>query len=95
MHVVVKQEYLTSVFSGWEITEGATQGGMTGMISSIDHPAFTATRNMLEAEGYIRVEYQWNNGDVVLKSFKFNDHWFNEGDQFPCATAMKYRVTWG
>jgi len=58
-------------------------------MSTIDHPAFTRLRDRLENEGYIKTERNGSNGDRVLKRFKLNDHWFEEGEQFPCASAMR------
>lgn len=64
----------------------------SGVRSDIDHPTFTLLRNHLEREGYLQVERSWNNGDRVLKSFYLNDKLFEEGEQFPCASAMKYHL---
>ena len=55
-----------------------------------DHPEFDRLRHQLGDEGYIRIERLWWNGDRVLRSFYLNDCLFNQGDQFPCASAMKY-----
>jgi hypothetical protein len=88
MHAIVKQEYLCDVFSGWtDLDKGISS------ISFAEHPAFTATREMLEATGYIRVQRMWVNGDKVIKDFIFNDREFKEGEQFPCACAMGNHLT--
>lgn len=54
----------------------------------MDHPSFTNARKWLEREGYIKAEWNWSNGDRVLKPFYINDYLFEEGEQFPCASAL-------
>ena len=61
-------------------------------ISSEDHPEFAKFRNQLEADGYIRTERRWHNGDVVIKRFILNDVEFGIGDKFPCGSAMKIHL---
>lgn len=63
-----------------------------GSYSTVDHPSFAALRKHLKACGLIYMEESWINGDRVLKPFKLNDILFNEGDQFVCASAMKYHL---
>lgn len=53
------------------------------------HPKFTEFRELLEKEGYIKIERSWSNGDRVLKPFKLNNKTFKKNEQFPCAAAMK------
>jgi len=60
---------------------------------SKDHDEFTKLRNQLEAEGYIKCESSWWNGDVVLKPFVLNDIKFRKNDRFVCAAAMKTALT--
>jgi hypothetical protein len=60
--------------------------------STEDHPKFTKLRDQLEAQGYIRCERNWSNGDRVLKSFTLNSVAFEPGEQFCCAAAMKYHL---
>ena len=60
--------------------------------SSEDHPEFTKLRDQLEAQGYIRCERNWSNGDRVLKPFSLNSVAFEPGEQFCCAAAMKYHL---
>lgn len=57
-----------------------------------DHPEFACLRNQLEAEGYIKTERGWWNGDRVTQSFKLNGVLFEPGDQFPCAGAMQLHL---
>ncbi len=57
-----------------------------------DHPEFTELRELLEKEGYIKVERSWSNGDRVLKSFKLNEKMFKKSQQFPCAAALKWQL---
>ena len=59
---------------------------------SKDHPKFTELRELLEKEGYIKVERSWSNGDRVLKSFKLNEKMFKKNQQFPCAAALKWQL---
>jgi hypothetical protein len=60
--------------------------------STEDHPEFARLRNQLEAQGYIRCERNWSNGDRVLKSFSLNSVAFEPGEQFCCAAAMKFHL---
>lgn len=55
---------------------------------SEDHPEFAQLRNQLEAEGYIKCQRSWWNGDVVLKPFTLNDIKFKKNDRFVSAGAM-------
>lgn len=61
-------------------------------IGHTDHPEFTRLREQLGEEGYIKIERAWWNGDRVLKPFKLNNKMFNKGDQFACASAIKYVI---
>lgn len=63
-----------------------------GSYSTVDHPSFTALRNHLAAWKLIDKEDGWVNGDRVLQEFKLNGILFSVGEQFPCASAMKYRL---
>lgn len=55
-----------------------------------DNPEFTELRELLGAQGFIRIERLWWNGDEVQKEFTLNGHLFRQGDQFPSASPMKY-----
>jgi hypothetical protein len=59
-----------------------------------DHPEFVKLRHLLEAEGYVRVEWGWWNGDRVLKAFTLNGIRFYKDGQFPCASALgiQYKI---
>lgn len=59
-------------------------------IGSADHPEFTKLREQLGAEGYIKIQRGWWNGDEALKPFKLNGKKFKKGDQFPSACAIKW-----
>ena len=61
-------------------------------LSHVDHPAFSALRNTLENRGYIKTERSWSNGDYVTKPFFLNRIYFEEGDKFYCAAAMKWQL---
>ncbi len=60
--------------------------------STEDHPEFARLRDQLEAQGYIRCERNWSNGDRVLKPFSLNSVAFESGEQFCCAAAMKFHL---
>ena len=62
-------------------------------ISSKDHDEFTKLRNQLEAEGYIKCERGWWNGDRVLKPFYLNGWKFKKNHKFPCASALKSSIS--
>ena len=61
-------------------------------ISSKDHNEFTKLRDQLEAEGYIKTERGWWNGDRVLKPFYLNGWRFKKNHRFPCASALKTSI---
>lgn len=104
-HFELANEYFTSVtvytetkrfgdrtdLSNDELIELIKKGPIisTGM-SSKDHPEFAKLREQLGEEGYIKIQHGWWNGDEVLKPFILNDMPFNVGDQFWCASAMKF-----
>lgn len=54
----------------------------------IDHPEFTKLREQLEADGYIKIERSWWNGDKVLKPFKINGISLKKNGTFYCAVAL-------
>lgn len=57
-----------------------------------DHPEFEKLRNKLEKKGYIKVERNWVNGDIVLVSFYLNKLKFKKNELFPCASAIQIRM---
>lgn len=59
---------------------------------SKDHVEFTRLRDKLEAQGYIRTERSYWNGDTVLKPFYLNGWRFKKGHRFPCAAALKNSI---
>lgn len=91
----IKEEYLTDVFTGWKQTMNGEGKENFGVISYTDHPAFTALRNKLENDGYIKTERSHSNGDRVLYGFYLNDIYFPKGAKFPCAGAMKSTLKFG
>lgn len=66
--------------------------GNRSIMGSDDSPEFKALRNQLEAEGYIRCQRTWWNGDRVLKPFFLNGVRFDCDDQFPSGAAMKLHL---
>jgi hypothetical protein len=85
--IYIDESKLTDVAMGFSWNK-------TGHISTKDHPAFTELRESLNREGYIEMVTNYINGDRALKPFYLNNMYFEEGDQFSCATAMggKYRM---
>lgn len=59
---------------------------------SKDHDEFTKLRDQLEAQGYIKTERGWWNGDTVLKPFYLNGWRFRRNHRFPCAAALKNSI---
>jgi hypothetical protein len=72
-----------------EVIKNPVVGSST---STEDHPGFARLRDQLEAQGYIRCERNWSNGDRVLKPFSLNGVAFESGEQFCCAAAMKFHL---
>ena len=85
---ILDEKYICDVYCGYNVELDEYGAQNTGMISYVDHPAFTTLRNLLENRGYIKTQRNWSNGDVVLHDFWLNDWYFQSGDQFPCAAAM-------
>jgi hypothetical protein len=86
----VPESYFTDIPTGLKWID--EKGNSGGIISYVDHPGFTALRDMLEHKGLIKTERGWSNGDYVLSEFKLNGKLFTVNEQFPCAAAMKYRI---
>ena len=88
----IPEEYFTSVPIGYECVEEYT-GNTIKTSNSVNHPGFENIRSLLEKKGFIDVQRSWVNGDVVLKTFRLNGHWFYPGDQFsspePCLYTIK------
>jgi hypothetical protein len=85
----LREEYLTSLDIEVDIEITGT-GRKSRTLSNIDHPGFTATRDYLASNGFINKVTNYSNGDTVLKPFYINGHYFEDGDGFPCAPAMKH-----
>ncbi len=85
----INPEYLTTVPVGWSNNmDGLLEDCSSSFISHVDHPAFDNLRRHLGAKGYIKIEDGYWNGDVVLNKFILNDCVFQEGDKFPCSSAV-------
>ncbi len=84
----IDEEHLVRLFAGIKC-KVSEYGNPSGHVSHVDHPAFTTLRNHLGRDGYVEIEHQYINGDVVLKEFILNGKRFHKGDSFPCASAMK------
>ena len=83
----VEKEYITDVLVryGWN-----THGVPCTTTSSVDHPSFDALRKKLSRDGFIKIPgYPCWNGDIVTKKFSLNNVFFNVGETFFCAAAMK------
>jgi hypothetical protein len=59
-----------------------------------DSPEFKSLRNQLEAEGYIKCERSWLNGDRVLTPFTLNGVKFEVDGKFCCGGAMSSHLKW-
>lgn len=57
-----------------------------------DHPEFDKLRDQLEAEGYIKTERSFWNGDVVVRPFMLNEWEFKTGQRFFCAVALRLSI---
>lgn len=68
--------------------------GPNGTIAkSVDHPSFNALRQHLSRNGYIKIpDYPCWNGDRVTKAFYLNDVFFDVGEKFLSASAMKWEM---
>lgn len=89
--VFVNPKYLTSESKGWScITDKGVHNGVHG---SVDHPYFNATREMLASAGWINMQTGWWNGDSVITPFYFNNILLEEGEQFTCGAASKYKFS--
>lgn len=62
------------------------------VVRNDDSPEFKSLRNQLEAEGYIKCERMWWNGDRVLKPFLLNGVLFDTDETFCCGAAMKFHL---
>ena len=82
----INEEYLTSVPVSWKMID--SHGKNYGTSSVVDHPSFSALRDVLERRGFIKTERNWHNGDRVISDFKLNGELFKEGEQFSCAAAL-------
>jgi hypothetical protein len=60
--------------------------------ASDDHPDFKELRNKLEAQGFIKCERGWWNGDRVLKRFTLNGAIFRKDEKFCSGAAIKWDV---
>jgi hypothetical protein len=95
MNFEIDEQYITWVKHTGTMDLMFTETGETKEVtfsSMIDHPEFTKLREQLGAEGYIRIERGWWNGDSVLKPFTLNGWKFKEGNQFPCASALAVSI---
>lgn len=89
--LILKEEHCCSIFSGYTI-EYNEHGHSSSCHSQKEHPAFSAIRNWLASRNFINKCESYSNGDIVLKEFFINDHFFNIGDTFYCASALKYTL---
>jgi hypothetical protein len=107
MHFTIPEEYITDVQVVQEYdyirdrdnpTHEELIKALLGHDKSVttyskDHDEFTKLRDQLEAEGYIKTQRGWWNGDVVLKPFYLNGWRFKRNHKFPCAAALKTSIT--
>lgn len=89
--VFVDPAFLTQVPKKTKIYTSA--GVPWSTTSTIDHPSFTATRDWLSNNGYIKMVTRWSNGDTVTKPFFFNNIYMHVGEIFACASAMAFKFS--
>lgn len=77
-----------------ELLKAIAGRGIYTTTRSQDHPEFTKLRELLGAQGHIRIERGYWNGDRVLKPFQLNGVEFYQGGKFPCAAAMRHHLEW-
>jgi hypothetical protein len=101
MHFTIDEKFFSSVCmrkehinpdSELEMVYRLKYGPMTSTWFE-DHPEFLKLRDKLEAEGFIKTQRSWSNGDTVVKPFTLNGQKFKKGDRFLCAPAMKHHIT--
>jgi hypothetical protein len=106
MHFIIDPSYLCSVtiresgsiFAGKKkLTDEELIRVLKGTdrwesIRDDDHPEFKKLRNQLEAEGFIKTERSWWNGDYVLKEFTVNGAIFKKDEKFYSGAAIKWTV---
>ena len=86
-------EYLVKdVVTDDDLVRALRGEGNRAVVGADDSEEFKALRNQLEAEGYIRCERNWWNGDRVLKTFFLNGVRFDRDDQFSSGAAMKMHL---
>jgi hypothetical protein len=94
--VTIREEW--SIFRGKEkLTDDELVKVLMGQdrcssIKSDDHPEFKALREKLGAEGYIKIQRNWWNGDFVTKDFTLNGVKFCKGDQFLSGSAILHDI---
>jgi hypothetical protein len=105
-HFTIDPAYITSVtkvvtynfyankkeLTADELVEVLQGKGVSTITSSEDHPEFAKLRKQLSDEGFVAVECNWVNGDVVTKSFVLNNKLFKKDERFVCASAMHYSL---
>ena len=79
-------------FSQDDLINVLNNNGVIRTYAMEDHPEFTKLRNQLEELGYIQIQRNWWNGDIVTKSFTLNEYRFKKGQSFPCASALGISV---
>lgn len=82
----IREEFLTDVPVTYR------WGKDNSTLGHVDHPSFAALRQMLGKTGRIKIQTLWWNGDTVTKEFSLNGHKFLVGEQFSCATAIKWTL---
>lgn len=78
--------------SNKDLLDAIKQTNVITIRGSDPHPEFERFRFQLEADGYIKVERGWCNGDRVLRPFRLNGCLFKKGETFPCAAAMSIHL---
>ena len=88
-YLKIEDKYLTDCLVTFKY---ATSSAFCVSFKTVDHPAFAALRTWLGVGGYIEISTNSINGDVVHNPFYLNDHYFEKGQRFLCAAAIKHTL---
>lgn len=91
IYVFVNPKHLTSEVEGYSLV--TARGQTNSILGYVDHPFFASTRRYLHNNGWIEMQPNWWNGDRVLAPFYFNNVLLEEGDQFTCGSAARYKFS--
>jgi hypothetical protein len=88
----IKEEAFESCNEAFTYVLANGHGPNGTLAKAVDHPSFNALRQHLVTHGYIEMQTNWVNGDRVMKAFYLNDVFFDVGEKFLSASAMKWEM---